>query len=105
MSLLFHRGPSCGPRGAQRYTPRGVFASSDITEKSDGLKFGCPHRNRKPLVYTAGLSINCSWLRFFDDRTHPVVPFAVHLDAMNLALETGEALAELLHGEDELDYG
>src|SRR5260370_3420325 len=41
----------------------------------------------------------------FDDGAHPVVPFRVVLNAVGLALEAGEALAELLHGEDEADDG
>ena len=40
-----------------------------------------------------------------DDGAHPVVALGVDLDAVDLALEAGEALAELLDGEDELDDG
>ncbi len=38
-----------------------------------------------------------------DDGAHPVVAFGVDLDAVDFALEAGEALAELFHGQDELD--
>ena len=36
-----------------------------------------------------------------DDGAHPVVAFAVDLDAVGFTFETGEASAELFHGEDE----
>ena len=38
-----------------------------------------------------------------DYGAHPVVAFGVDLDAMNLALKSGEALAELFGGENETD--
>src|ERR1700722_18728433 len=41
--------------------------------------------------------------RRLDDGAHPVVAFGVGFDAVDLAFEAGEALAELLHGEDKLD--
>ncbi len=40
-----------------------------------------------------------------DDGTHPVVSLGVDLDAVDLALKAGEALAKLLDGENELDDG
>src|ERR1700748_1873936 len=42
--------------------------------------------------------------RGLDDGAHPVVAFAVYLDAVDFALEAGKALAKLLDGEDQLDH-
>jgi hypothetical protein len=47
VKLLFHPGPSCGPRGEQGYTPVGIAESSDMTKNQRAILVDVLRRLRR----------------------------------------------------------